>query len=77
MSSYGIMFGMNILIGGIPFLPYFILSVDSFDGYQPEENLYTKLRDGNKIWFYAGAFVIAVIGGFYLNRLNYILIIYA
>lgn len=75
MSSYGIMFGMNILIGGIPFLPFFILSVDSFDGYQPEENLYTKLRDGNKIWFYAGAFVIAVIGGFYLNYSNYKLFI--
>ena len=28
ISSYGIIFGINILFGGLPFIPYYILGDD-------------------------------------------------
>ena len=73
LASYGILYGFHILIGGIPFLPFCILSKSKsiYNNEKLEKNVYTTLSKGNKIEYYIGAFFIIVIGGFFLNYTNY------
>ena len=72
LASYGILYGFHILIGGIPFLPFCILSKSkSIDDSTLEKNLYETLYDNNKIIIYIIAFFIIAIGGFFLNYTNY------
>ena len=75
IASYGILFGFHILIGGIPFIPFFILSKTPFNNYILEDDLFTTLKDGNKMRYYVIAFVPIVILGVYLNYSRYKLFI--
>ena len=75
IASYGILFGFHILIGGIPFIPFFILSKTPFNNYILEDDLFTTLKDGNKMLYYVIAFVPIVILGVYLNYSRYKLFI--
>ena len=75
LASYGFLYGFHILLGGIPFLPFFILSKTKFEKYELEVHLFNNLKNGNKMHYYALAFVLIAIGGFYLNYSRYKLFI--
>ena len=75
LASYGFLYGFHILLGGIPFLPFFILSKTKFEPYELEDDLFDNLKKGNKMLYYALAFVLIAIGGFYLNYSRYKLFI--
>ena len=74
LATYGILYGFHILIGGIPFLPFCILSKTLFEE-KIEDDLFFVLKNGSKIYFYIGAFVLIFILGFYLNYTRYKLFI--
>ena len=68
MASYGIIFGFNVLFGGIMFIPYLILA----KRYQRiEGNLYDELVKSIYHIYYLVAFVCIVIIGIYKNNDNY------
>ena len=73
LASYGILYGFHILIGGIPFLPFCILSRSKFIDSESKlkTKVYETLSKGNKIGYYIVAFFIIAIGGFFLNYTNY------
>ena len=67
IAGYGIIYGINILFGGLPFLPYFIMAKH----YNDEKGLYQKLVDNNYVEIYS-VFYVALIGyGYYSNYINY------
>ena len=67
ISSYGVIYGVNILCGGLPFLPFFILvKQDTI-----ETDLYDKLLDKNLIELYAPIYVVLLVYGSYKNYINY------
>ena len=75
LSSYGILYGLHVLIGGMPFLPFFVLSKTEFHPYKLEKDLYEKLRSGNGIAIYSPIFAVIAIIGFYFNYSSYKLFI--
>ena len=79
LSSYGILYGLHILIGGLPFLPFLILSKseDNLFGDENyiEKDLYEKLKNNSSLYVYVIFFVILSIIGFYFNYSNYKLFI--
>lgn len=62
ISSYGIIFGINILFGGLPFIPYYILG----DGKETK-----RLKEGDSIEIYSGIFIVSLIYGYYKNNINF------
>ena len=74
LASYGILYGSHILIGGIPFLPFCILSKILFEK-KIESDLFDVLRKGNGMHYYVAAFVALTVLGFYLNYSRYKLFI--
>ena len=74
LSSYGIVYGFHILIGGIPFLPFLVLSKTKYKDYI-DISLYRVLEAGDKIPYFFGAFWLFAIIGFYLNYSGYKLFI--
>ena len=74
LSSYGIVYGFHILVGGIPFLPFLILSKTRHGEYL-DEALYDVLEQGDKIPYYFVAFCLLAMIGFYLNYTGYKLFI--
>jgi hypothetical protein len=75
LLSYGILYGLHILIGGIPFLPYLILAKEPYKPYDIEKGLYDRLKDKSAIIFYFVFFVIITVLGFFLNYNRYKLFI--
>jgi len=68
ISSYGVVYGLNILVGGLPFLPFFILvKQDSIE----KNFLYHKLVEENLVLLYAPIYVVLVVYGTYKNYINY------
>ena len=74
LSSYGIVYGFHILIGGIPFLPFLIFFKTKYNE-SIDHALYKVLEAGDKIPFYFGAFWILAFIGFYFNYTGYKLFI--
>ena len=68
ISGYGIIFGMNILFGGLPFLPFFILAKEIEN---EEQQLFGILIRGNHIFLYGIFFIILLIYGYLKNNINY------
>lgn len=79
LSAYGILYGLHILIGGLPFLPFLILAKSKYAIYDDvkyrENGLYEGLRDNNSLLSYIIFFVILSVIGFYFNYSNYKLFI--
>jgi hypothetical protein len=66
MATYGMIYGCNLLFGGVRFLPFLILAKD----HESEK----ALTQVSKYWFhfvYLIAFILIVIIGIYKNRENY------
>ena len=66
VSAIGIIFGINIINGGFPFIPYLILILK----YE-ETDLFDAILDKNIIFFYAFLFIIFSFCGFYWNNSYY------
>lgn len=66
IGGFVIIFGINIINGGLPFIPYLILS----SKYQ-EKSLYNNLIDNNKIGYYTFLFLILIVCGLYWNNSSY------
>ena len=79
LSAYGILYGLHILIGGLPFIPFLILAKSKYAIYDDvkyrENGLYERLRNNNSLLSYIIFFVILSIIGFYFNYSNYKLFI--
>jgi hypothetical protein len=67
IAGYGIIYGVNILFGGLPFLPYFIMAKKN----KEEKNLFKKLVDNNIVEFYFVIYIVLIIYGYYSNLMNY------
>ena len=63
ISAIGIIFGINIINSGLPFIPYLILIVK----YE-EIDLYEAILDKKIIFYYAFLFIIFSFCGFYWNN---------
>ena len=68
IASYGVIYGMNILFGGLPFLPFFILAKEF---KEEEKTLFMMLVNGNLIQFYGIFYVLLLIYGYWKNNINY------
>ena len=66
IAAYGIFFGINILVGGLPFLPYFILTKKYED-----DNIYDKLWNKSYSLQYMALYAILLPLGYYKNYINY------
>ena len=67
IAGYGMIYGINILFCGLPFLPYFILARKHIE----EKYLFDKLVDNNDVYIYAFLFILFVGFGIYSNDINY------
>lgn len=67
IAGYGIIYGINILFGGLPFLPYFIMAKK----YNDEKNLFQKLVEKNDIGVYSILYIVLIGYGYYSNDINY------
>ena len=70
IGGFGIIFAINIIIGGLPFIPYLILlSKYKKDQKVQEALLYDNLIDNSKnyFYFYIILFLILIICGIYFN----------
>lgn len=67
IAGYGIIYGINILFGGLPFLPYFIMAKH----YNDEENLYQKLVGNNHLGKYSVFYILLIGYGYYSNDINF------
>ena len=70
MASYGFLYGFNLLIGGLPFLPFLILS-KSYKKEDSNETLFDRLIDKNFSIHYGVVFIALVLIGTYFNIKNY------
>ena len=62
-GGYGIILGINMLIGGLPFIPYFIVVKE----YGDKDTL-SKLAQRNNIIIYSLLYLFLIGFGFYLNK---------
>lgn len=67
IASYGIIYGINILFGGLPFIPYLIIVKEDAE----EGDLFDKLTSNNIIHLYAIFYAIILAYGIYKNYSNY------
>jgi hypothetical protein len=70
ISAFGIIFGINIIYGGLPFIPYLIL----IQKYQ-ETDLYEAILEKNIILYYAPLFIILAICGYFWNKNSYYILL--
>lgn len=66
IAIYGIIYGLNILFGGLPFIPFFILA-KKYD----DDRLFSKLCNKNYIFHYGLFIILLFIYGYYTNNINY------
>lgn len=67
IGVYGIIKGINILVGGVPFIPYLILLKE-----YKEEEMFNKIMDNNSLFFcYLITSVLLAAVGFHSNRSKY------
>ena len=70
MASYSILYGFNLLIGGLPFIPFLILA-KAYQKIDKREKLFERLINKNYSLHYGIFFLLFVIGGTYFNIKNY------
>ena len=72
IASYGIVYGLNVLFGGLPFMPFLILSKENEkdENVDDREKLFQRLIDHNNLIFYSVLYVIIALAGSYFNITN-------
>ena len=65
ISSYGMLYGIHLLIGGLPFLPFFILAKEK------DDILYNTMTEKHYLLHYIIVFVGIASLGSYFNITNY------
>ena len=70
IASYGLLFGVNILVGGFPFVPYFILAKVYVENVEKEQ-LYERLWKNNYWYHYFIFFIFFSVIGAYFNITGY------
>ena len=63
IGGYGIIFGINIINGGLPFLPYLILTA-KYD----EDELFKRILDKNLSGYYSFLYLIFIFCGIFWNN---------
>ena len=66
IAGFGIIFGVYLINGGLPFIPYLILS-----SKYKEKSLYDKLLDNNLIGYYMLLLLILVFCGVFWNSSSF------
>jgi hypothetical protein len=72
MASYGIIYGLNVLFGGLPFMPFLILSKENEknENIDEREKLFQRLITHNKLLVYSIFYVVFALAGSYFNITN-------
>lgn len=72
IASYGIIYGLNVLIGGLPFMPFLILAKANQKSsvVDTRELLFKRLVKHSNLIFYSIMYVILALGGSYFNITN-------
>ena len=70
MASYGIIYGLHVLFGGLPFIPFLILSITKKSD-NPKEQLFTTLTEKNNLIVYVIIYILLVLFGCYFNITGY------
>ena len=68
ISSFGIIYAINILFGGLPFIPYYILGKQASNS---QDDIIDKLTKGDSIIIYLALFIVMVAYGYYRNNINF------
>ena len=75
IASYGIIYGLNVLFGGYPFIPFLILAKkfqadEKSEEFNKDNDLFYKLVKDNNIYVYLGFYVFFSFIGCYFNITN-------
>ena len=65
-GGFGIIFGINTIIGGLAFIPYLILAAK-----HKEESLFDAILNNNISIFYGFLFLILIFCGLYWNNSSF------
>ena len=68
ISSFGIIYAINILFGGLPFIPYYILGKQASNS---QDDIIDKLTKGDSILLYLLLFITMIAYGCYKNNINF------
>jgi len=73
MASYGIIYGLNVLFGGLPFMPFLILSKENEknENIDEREKLFQRLITHNKLLVYSIFYVVFALAGSYFNTISF------
>ena len=74
IASYGIIYGINILIGGLPFIPFMILA-KYYKAEEEKDKLFDSLVDHSSLYIYLAICVGLTAIGIYFNINNYKILI--
>ena len=68
ISSFGIIYAINILFGGLPFIPYYILGKQASNS---QDDIIDKLTKGDSFLVYLLLFIAMIAYGSYKNNINF------
>ena len=68
ISSFGIIYAINILFGGLPFIPYYILGKQANNS---QDDIIEKLKEGDSVLIYLILFIAFIAYGYYRNNINF------
>ena len=75
ISTYGIIFGANLIVGGLPFIPFYILAkaakVEKDNPAKMDKDIYDLMKGKSHLDIYTGIFIFFVLIGSYFNITNY------
>ena len=75
ISTYGIIFGTNLIVGGLPFIPFYILAkaakVEKDIPAKMDTDIYDLMKGKSHLDIYTGIFIFFVLIGSYFNISNY------
>ena len=70
IASFGITFGLNVLFGGYPYMPFLILAKKYQDEDDESNTLFKRLSGRNNLRIYLGLYALFSIVGCYFNINN-------
>jgi hypothetical protein len=68
ISSFGLIYAINILFGGLPFIPYYILGKQAQNS---QDDIMEKLTKGDSFLIYLIIFIVMITYGYYKNNINF------
>lgn len=70
IATYGIIYGFNLILGGLPFIPFFILA-KYYHKEEQRDELFNNLLENNYFHIYFIFSITLIVVGTYFNITNY------